>query len=441
MQPRLTRRMAGVLKARLPEIGFSEVADPRDRRGKRWPLATLLNAVTVAIVAGCKSFSETEKLTAEMSRPMARTLNVRRRLPDTTMRDAMVMVEPDELRGRIHAQIHAAYRRKALAPQGVPFGVCAIDGKYTSLQDWDDARAGRDDWPAWNETYAQKQTHTEGGGSSRKLGTMTCCLVSSRGAPCLDAVPIPAKTNEMGHFRVVLAGLHQAYGQIAPYRMISTDAGMCSEENASLVVDGYRLDYLFGLKGNQPTLREEAERVLASRTDADAGTEDVVGKTTVTRRVYVTSEMAAFLDWVHLETVLRIESTTTVIETGEVLAHENRYYLSSLDTAGLTAEQWLAVVRMHWAVENNNHNTFDTAFAEDDRPWITAHPKGMVNVLLLRRIAYNIATMFRSVTQRSDERRATPWKDILRWFYNTLIAATDADLAGLRTRKVAAICI
>ncbi len=81
----------------------------------------------------------------------------------------MVELEPDELRGPIHTQLHAAHRRKALAPQIAPFGVCAIDGKYTSLDDWDDARAGRDDWPAWNETYAQKQTHAAGFGHREHL--------------------------------------------------------------------------------------------------------------------------------------------------------------------------------------------------------------------------------------------------------------------------------
>lgn len=269
---------------------------------------------------------------------------------------------------------------------------------------------------------------------------MTCCLVSSRGKPCIDAVPIPAATNEMGLFRRVVSGLETAYGSLDFYRMLSADAGMCSEENGRVVVKDFQRHYLFGLKDNQPTLRAEAERLLARRkpAQANAQTVDVVGKHTVTRRVYLTDEMASFLDWTHLSTTLRIESVKEDIETGAVLESENRYYVSSLPLPRLSADQWLYVVRCHWAVENTCHNTFDTAFAEDDRPWITAHPKGMLNVLLLRRIAFNIVTLFRSVTQRSEERRLAPWKDLLRWFYNTLIAATEADLAGLRPRKVAA---
>jgi hypothetical protein len=212
---------------------------------------------------------------------------------------------------------------------------------------------------------------------------------------------------------------------------------MCSEANARLV-DKNRLHYLFRLNDNQPTLRHEAERLLGGAEQPLAKTVDVVGKYTVTRWLYRTTEMAGFLDWTHLHTVLRIHSEKRRIDTDELVEQEDRYYLSSHDGEGLTDEQWLLLVRRHWAVENNCHHTWDTAFKEDDKPWIEADPKAMLVLLLLRRIAYNIAALFRSVTQRSDENRRTPWKKLLRSFYNTLIAATADDLAGLRRRKGAA---
>jgi hypothetical protein len=90
----------------------------------------------------------------------------------------------------------------------------------------------------------------------------------------------------------------------------------------------------------------------------------------------------------------------------------------------------------HWAVENNCHHTFDAVLREDERPWITANATGVLAVLLLRRIAYNILTLFRTVTQRSDRGRHMPWRTICRWFYNTLLVATDEHVEGLRPRKV-----
>jgi len=64
-EARLTRRMIGVLAARLPETRLDQVKDPRGLRGRRWALPILLRAVLVAMVAGCKSLALAEALTAD----------------------------------------------------------------------------------------------------------------------------------------------------------------------------------------------------------------------------------------------------------------------------------------------------------------------------------------------------------------------------------------
>ncbi len=96
------------------------------------------------------------------------------------------------------------------------------------------------------------------------------------------------------------------------------------------------------------------------------------------------------------------------------------------------------VVRFHWAVENQNHHTLDTAFAEDGRPWIEADANGMLAVLLLRRIAYTLLALFRSVSLRSDGNRATRWKVLLTWVHDALVAATPEHMMNLRVREVCA---
>lgn len=57
--------------------------------------------------------------------------------------------------------------------------------------------------------------------------------------------------------------------------------------------------------------------------------------------------------------------------------------------------------------------------------------------MLLRRIAYNLLALFRSVSLKSEAKRAMPWRQLLRWVYDTLIASTRLDVAGLRTRSAA----
>ena len=418
--------MAGLLSARLPDIGLDQVADSRSAQGIRWDLVPLLTAPLVAMASGLKSFADTEKLTEEMSTAMCKKLGIKRRIPDTTMRNTMVKISPNEFRKAMRRQTKAAHKRKALMPDGFPFGVVAIDGKYTAIDGWD----GR---------YSQRQSDADGIADYGLVRTINCSLVSSRAKVCIDASPIPSRTNEMGQFKPVINALVGTYKRTKMFAMVSADAGSCSEENGRHV-RSKGLHYIFGLKGSQPTLQTEARAHLARRTtqQAEAVTVDIRGKEEVTRRLYMTTEMAGFLDWSHLQTTLRVESEIVDIETGEVVPQKeedvNRYFISSLEGDKLTSDQWLKLVRMHWGVENNCHNTWDTAFKEDDRRWIMTSPKGAMNVMLLRRIAYNMLTLFRTVTQRSEENRGTPWKDILRWVYNTLISARKTDLDSLRKR-------
>ncbi len=115
-----------------------------------------------------------------------------------------------------------------------------------------------------------------------------------------------------------------------------------------------------------------------------------------------------------------------------------RYFLSSKPMAALTSAQWLLVVRRHWAIENNLHGTLDVAFEEDAYPFMPSSPVGSLNVLLLRRIAYNALALFRSVTCRSDDRRQVPWAQLFDEIYIALVSATLDQVAALRPRVAAA---
>ena len=95
----------------------------------------------------------------------------------------------------------------------------------------------------------------------------------------------------------------------------------------------------------------------------------------------------------------------------------------------------MLLVRRHWGVQTA-HQILDTAFEEDDRPWIVACPRAMVVVALLRRIAYTLLALFRAVTQRSDDNRTIPWLRLIGHVKNTLISATAEQLQGLRRHRL-----
>jgi hypothetical protein len=414
--------VVGVLRARLPEVALEEVPDPRAREG-RWSLAQILQATLLGLLAGCKSLSEAEALTANLAPAMRRRLGLPRRLADTTARDALCRVPLDGLRAALHRAVKAAWRRKALEPQCLPFQVVALDGKATAL-------------PTLNHPLVSNRIE----GQEVPYGvvrTVTCALVSAPGRPCLDAIPIPGDTNEAGHFQAAFASLLETYGGL--FDVVTYDAGALSESNAKAVVDAGK-DYLFALKGEQRTMYKLAEQLLDPH-DVAAHTVDVLdNRTTVTRTLtllgvdpswaYGDGKTPEESVWSHAGTFLRVEYLKR--RGGEVVERDARMFVSSLSRDRLTPEQWLLLVRSHWGVENNAHHTLDTAFAEDDRPWIEADPHGMLAVLVLRRIAYTLLALYRAVTLRSDEGRATRWKALLQSVRDVLIAATEDQLAGLR---------
>jgi hypothetical protein len=139
-----------------------------------------------------------------------------------------------------------------------------------------------------------------------------------------------------------------------------------------------------------------------------------------------------------VRTILRVQAQKLDGE-GKMLSTEDRYFISSRLHGLLTPEQWLELVRRHWRVEVC-HNVLDVAFEEDERPWITHDDKGMLMVLLLRRLAYNVLALFRSVTLRSEDYRLTPWKTLARWVAKALEQATEEQLQGLRVRGLQVVC-
>jgi hypothetical protein len=426
-QTREVRKKAGFLKMRLPELKLSEVADPRKKRGQRWRLEQILRGVLVGIMAGCKSLAEIEKLTAEMSQSVSKMLGLCRRVADTTMRDALCkfdMQSLHSLREALHRVIKNAQRRKAIEPQGLPFGVVAMDGKATALCAWDDDIAQR---------HANEETHHAYG----LMRTVTCTLTSAAAKPCIDAIAIDSKTNEMGFFQKAFSQVVENFSSL--FTLVTYDAGVSSQENGQAVVDAGK-HYLFGLKNENRLMFQLASELLKDK-PVQAKTLDVISKgqnKTTTRSLRLVEQLPlprgkTELCWSHTRTLLSV--TATFEQVGKVVAEETRYFNSSLKADTLTAEQWLRVVREHWAVENNNHNTFDKIFREDDKPFITYDTHRAYAVLLLRRIAYTMLALYRSVSQRSDEKRQTPWRDLLRAIYNALIVATDVHLYGLREPK------
>jgi hypothetical protein len=141
-------------------------------------------------------------------------------------------------------------------------------------------------------------------------------------------------------------------------------------------------------------------------------------------------------------------SNEVVFEQGHYHPHHNLYFVVSdvwdIEVLGglLSSRMalffvWSYAVKMrggYWMVENGPHWTLDVPLNEDAHPWIESEPQGALVLTLLRRIAYEMLSLFRAVTLRADNNHATPWKSLLERFKVALYAAMDSDLTALRAR-------
>ena len=410
---RTIRRHAGALAVGLGGLRLDDVPDVRTKRSRRWRLSYLLTVLVSGLAAGCKSLKEVERLTAQLSPAVRKRLRVFRRVPDTTLRDLVMVLPLEAVRALLRRQIRGAHRRRQLAPEGLPFGVLAIDGKYTATRLPDG-------------TYAQRQ------GDSAVVRTLTASLVSAPAAACIDAKPLLAEQNEGSALPGFVDELHAEYESLDLYRLVSCDAGFTSEANARYLV-GKGLHYLFALKDNQPTLSDLAHRHLGRlcAETAEAVTEDRLDNRTVDiRRVWRTAEMAGEHEWAHLQQVVRIQREVRR-EDGTLVSCDDRFFATSLTTNRLDGAQWLRVVRSHWRVENECHCTWDKSMKEDVHPWLY-DARGMLTVILLRRVVGNMLALFRNVSMRGEGKGLVPWAEIIDWLRVALVAATEDHLDGLR---------
>jgi hypothetical protein len=140
---------------------------------------------------------------------------------------------------------------------------------------------------------------------------------------------------------------------------------------------------------------------------AEAKSVHGVGNQQVTRRIFLQHCPSAPEGWENLRTVIRIDS-----EGFDRLSRttcETFYFLSSLPVDGLSPEQWMTILQ---------------------------NPRLTVVIMILRRIGHTLLTIFKHVTQRSEQRHSEPWHVLLQRMRDGLLLATDEILKGLRRREV-----
>lgn len=151
--------------------------------------------------------------------------------------------------------------------------------------------------------------------------------------------------------------------------IVTIDAMGCQKKIAEKITSK-GADYIFGLKGNQGTLRDDVELLFteqiarnfkdvtvsrASGTDAGHGRIE-------TREVFAIDDIAWLKErhpWPGLRSIVMLFSTR---ETAKGTEQERRFYISSLPAE---AEKLGPAIRAHWGVESM-HWVLDVNFRDDD---------------------------------------------------------------------------
>ena len=295
------------------------------------------------------------------------------------------------MRETLHAQaqdILAAEAAAEIQPL-LPIGVLTLDGKSV-LTTSEAPVAGMEQTPCDAE-----------GTPLWRLGGLRAVLTSSPSAPCLDIEFIGAKEGESPAFRTMFPRLLATFGHL--FEVVTGDAGLTARENAALVISLGK-QYFLGLKGNQPTLHEYAQSAFERQCSSPrASTLERSHGATLRRELWchsVNGPDQTEIDLPGARQFLCVRQTTE--RKGEPPVVEWRYFVTSLPSTRLSYHHFLALVRLHWRIENALNWTLDMILGEDDGAPCEKSREALEVAAWLRALAYNSVSAWRARAPLKD---------------------------------------
>jgi predicted transposase YbfD/YdcC len=301
--------------------------DPRDRRGRRHPLASVLAVSAAAVLAGARSVTAIAEWAADAPGPVLAALGLRRdpltrrcHVPgEATIRRVLARVDGDAVDATVGAWL--ADRLRPLRHRRV----IAVDGKTLRGS----ARQGH-------------QVH------------LLAALDHHDGA-VLAQREVPTATNEISEFQPLLAGLDLAGA------VVTADALHTQCDHAAFLVEA-GADYLLVVKANQPTLHAQLAGLPWRTIPVMDRTRDHGHGRVEVRTLKVAA--VAGLCFPHAAQAIQV--------IRRVRAPGSRrwrtvtaYAVTSLALGTASPAQLAGWLRGHWRIENRLHWVRDVTFGED----------------------------------------------------------------------------
>jgi len=351
---------------------FKDLPDPRQRGKITYPLDEVLLLALLAVLAGAESFVEIARFGEKKLALLRRFKPFRDGTPSHDhLGDIFAALDAEQFQRCFVAWVAAL--------TGVPVGVVAIDGK----------------------------TVRRSGGKAGKGAIHMVSAFAASQRLVLGQVKVAEKSNEIVAIPKLL-DLLAIEGAI-----ITIDAMGCQRAIARKIIEK-KADYVFGLKGNQGSLRDDVELLVneqktrnfvdskisrAETVDADNGRIE----TRTTTVIHDIEWLRKRHDWPALNAVAIVESTR---EFGGKVEQETRYYITSLV---MLAHLLGPVIRSHWAIENSLHWVMDMVFRDDECRVRTNHAPA--NFTTIKHMAYNLLRKPSGKDSFRVRRKVAGWDD------------------------------
>jgi predicted transposase YbfD/YdcC len=278
-------------------------------------------------------------------------------------------------------------------PNGIPshdtfarvFARLEPESFETSFQQWIQALV-----PMLGKQLVAIDGKTVRGSYEREGGIKALQLVSAWASEhrlVLGQCAVASKSNEITAIPILLEQLALA-GCI-----VSIDAMGTQSAIAEQIITG-QADYILALKGNHPTLFEQAQTGFkqaqarqgkniecTEHQQTQAGHHRIESRTIWQMPAAQVFDAQQLQHWAGLKSLVVIQSHRRLWNKD---TSETRYFLSSLST---DAQTFAGYIRAHWGIENQLHWCLDVVFNEDASRIRKDHAPR--NMSLLRRLALN----------------------------------------------------
>ena len=333
------------------------VTDPRDRRGVRHPLVSVLCLAVTGILAGCRSLTAIWEHAADLEPADLGALGLEegRALPsESTIRRVLQDLDPGDLDARLTSWFFT--RTGTIGGRRV----IAVDGKTMR-----GARTG--DNPAPHLLAA--------------LDRASGVVVGQR--------RVSDKSNEIPALRDLLAPMD------LDGAVVTADA-MHTQKGTAEWIRSRSAHYLLTVKDNQPGLKRELGALPWKDVPAVSSVDTGHGRRV--RRTVQAVEAPAWIDFPGAAQVIRIRRTRTVNKRGggRRTTTEVAHLICSLPMTDAPPELVASWARGHWTIENRLHWVRDVVFDEDRHQLRTGN--GPQIMAALRNLAISLIRLLHGAT-------------------------------------------